>query len=157
MLQDKEIGFANAQALGTIADASSVASENNYHHNPILADNLTAGLVEIGTGQPLHIFVLVTTALVGASADLVVTLEADSTNAFPSATELYTLGTIPATSAAGYTLKSTIPQDLPVAASDAYYRLNFTASGAQLTSASVTAAIVHDLSVLKQYAGGYTV
>ena len=110
----------------------------------------------IGGGEELSVFLTVKSALAGAGAALVVTLETSASDTSWSTVDTQTLGTIPAVSAAGTPLKAKIDPGIQNAR---YARLCFTESGGTITGGFVWGGIVLDVddSDDTYYASGFTV
>jgi hypothetical protein len=145
MYLDAQLRFSNAQQVTTGSD-SGVASENIIDWNDIR---------DIGSGRPLYIVLLVTTAMTdsGSNSAMVATLETDDNSSFSSATTTQTLLTIPAVSAAG---TARYAQIYPGAANERYLRLKYTSTNGALTTGNFTAFITTDIDNFVAYADGLT-
>lgn len=141
MIIDKLLQFSDAQAV------TATAASTDY---------IDFGLPRnLGVGEELYIFVLVTTAMTDSGSDSTVTVsvECDSTSTFtPDTTK--TLFTFPAVSPAGTIKYARIsPDDIDLR----YCQLKYTVSGGNLSTGSFTAGIVKDIQAFKAYASGYTI
>jgi len=147
MLLDRELLFSDAQTVSS----SPTTSTDLVDFGPLFSGNTGR---DIGVGEELYVHVNVDTALTGASAAIVVTLETDDNTSFSSATTGQTIGTIAALSAAGTVLKAKID---PGALNERYARLVYTESGGTITGGALTAGIVLDVENQSYYASGFTV
>lgn len=143
MILDAHNLFSDAQAL-----TAAAASTNLIDLGPTTRD--------IGTGKPLYVVLNVDVALTDAGSDstVVVTIEQDTTAAFSSATAVQTLFTIAATAAIGTQYIATIA---PGVVTEEFIRLYYTPANGNLTTGSVTAALVETLESVKFYADGFTI
>jgi len=107
----------------------------------------------IGAGTPLYIESLVRTAMTDASSDstMTLTLETDDNTSFSSPTELQTIGTFSATSAAGTKLS------VGLVISDSvqrYIRVKYTVANGDLTTGKFSTYITTLSDVNTVYADG---
>lgn len=143
MITDKNLEFSRAQAITAAAGST----------NTIDLDDVR----DIGTGENLYLYCVVTTAFTDASSDstLTVALEGDSTDTItPDATQ--DLFVIPALSAVGaefiYRLN---PGMTPLQLR--YIRLKYTPNNGNLTTGSLTAIIVKDVQKWRAYNDNITI
>lgn len=143
MYLDNQNLFSDAQAITAAAASTST---------------IDLGAVrDIGTGEPLYVAINVDVAFTDSGSDstLTVALEGDSSESFtPDGT--CDLGVIPALSAIGDKFFFRLdPGATPL--QYRYIRLKYTPNNGNLTTGSVTAALVHNIEKWKAYAKGYTI
>lgn len=143
MYVDSQLLFSSAQAITAAAGSTNT---------------LDLGAVrDIGTGEPLYLVVVVTTALTdsGSDSSVTVAMEGDSTTSFtPDGTENVLL--VPAVAAAGDTFFAALnPGSLPLQYQ--YVRLLYTPNNGNLTTGSFTAFLTKDIAKYKAYAKNYTI
>lgn len=136
MIMDRQNTFSNTQAI-----TATAISTNVIDLGPLSAGNL---IRDIGSGEPLYLHVLVTTALdsAGEAATTTVTLESDSTaNLATSATVHWTSGSIAeaVVGVDGYWIAKGVP--LPSGAYERYLGVRYTIGTENFTSGNVTAWI----------------
>ena len=143
MILDKQNLFSDAQAVTAAAASTNVV-------------DLGATLRDIGSGQDLYVVVSCDVAMTDGSSDstLAVTLEQDTADTFGSATSLLTIGTFPATSAAGTRF---IVKLSPNLITERYLRLYYTPANGNLSTGSFTGALVMDVDTFRAYADGITI
>jgi hypothetical protein len=144
MILDSQLMFSDAQAI-----TAAAGSDNTV--------DMVKALNDVGTGQPMHVVLVVDVAFTDGSSDstLTVALEGDSTTSFtPDGSD--TLFTIPALAAIGDTFIGTVN---PGAAACAfrYLRLKYTPNNGNLSTGSVTAFLTSDIAKWKAYAKNYTI
>lgn len=143
MIFDAQNLFSQAQALTT------TAASTNYINLSQVRD--------IGTGEPLYLVCVVTTAFTDTGSDSTVTvaLEGDSSTTFtPDGTENQFI--FPALSAVGATKITRLdPGSAPLQYQ--YIQLKYTMTGGDLTTGAITAFLTHDIDKYKSYAKGYTI
>lgn len=143
MIQDALFQFSSAQAI------TAAAASTNY---------VDLGAVrDIGTGQALYVMVNVTVAFTDGASDstLDVSVYGDSTTTFtPDGQDK--LFTIPALAAAGALYFARLN---PGAASlqYRYIELYYSPNNGNLTTGTISAALVSDIQQFVAYAKGYTV
>ena len=109
---------------------------------------------DVAVGRELYALVTVTSALVGAGAQVAVTVETDDNPSFSSATTTQTLGTLAALAPAGTQIKVRLDLD---SVNERYIQLKYTVSGGTLTAGTVDADIgVLDVENEAYYASGYS-
>lgn len=110
---------------------------------------------DIGLGENLYIAITVDVAFTDAGSDstLAVSLETDDNSGFSSVAS-YALVTIPALAAAGSKYFVRIS---PAQLNERYAQLRYTPANGNLTTGSVTAAIVYDIDKQINYPKGYTI
>jgi hypothetical protein len=143
MIMDAQLLFSDAQAITAAAGSTNTI-------------DLGVGR-DIGTGEPLQIFVSIDVAFTdtGSDSTLTVALEGDSTTTFtPDAST--TLLTIPALAAAGNMYVATLSPGAD-AANYRYIRLKYTPNGGDLTTGTVTAGIVKNAPKQNYYADAITI
>lgn len=143
MILDKQHAFSEAQAI-TAAAAST--------------NSIDLGAVrDIGTGEPLYVAVVVTTAFTdtGSNSSLTVSLEGDSTTTFtPDGTQ--DLFSIPAVSAAGTVRYARLdPGAAPL--QYRYIQLKYTPVNGDLSTGAVSAYLVKDIQQFAAYADAITI
>lgn len=142
MILDAQNLFSDAQAI------TAAAASTNY---------IDLGAARnIGVGEPLFVVVTVDVAFTDASSDstLTVALEGDSSTTFtPDGSQ--TLFTIPALAAAGAKYTARISPDF--ASNYRYMQLKYTPNNGNLTTGSVTAALVHGVDAVSHYADAITI
>lgn len=143
MILDSQNRYSNEQAVTVTAGSTNVID-----HGPLATGNTGR---DLGAGEPLWLYILVTEAVTSDSAATVIfTLQTDTDVAFGSAAALYASAAIgKATLVAGYELK--IP--LPRGAWERHSRVHYTCSHT-LTAGKFTAAIVKDVADTAKYATG---
>jgi len=142
MFLDAHNQYSDAQAL-----TAAAASTNIIDHGVARS---------MGTGKPLYIVLVVDVALTDAGSDstVAVTLETDDNESFTSATSVQALFTVAATAAIGTRYYATLA---PGILDEQYSRLYFTPANGNLTTGSVTAAIVTNIEDFTHYPKGYTI
>lgn len=142
MIIDSQLKFSAAQAI-----TAAVASTNYVDLG--IARN-------IGVGEGLYVAVSVDVAFTdsGSNSTLQVDLYGDSTSTF-TPDGLQTLFILPALCAAGSIYFAKISPDF--ASNYRYIELYYTPANGDLTTGSITAAIVKDISKFTAYAKGYTI
>ena len=141
MILDKALLFSDAQAITAAAASTDYADLGSAR--------------DIGLGKTLYVAVTVDVAFTDAGNDstLTVALESDDNTGFATPTST-TLFTIPALAAIGNKYFAKISPD---AANQRYIRLYYTPNNGNLTTGSVTAAIVADIDKQVNYPKGYTI
>ena len=131
MILDAQNLFSDAQAL-TAAAASTNLIDLGHAYS------------RLGSGRTLYVHLNVDVALTDSGSDstIAVTIEQDTTAAFSSATAVQTLFTVTALSAIGDVYKAVIA---PGVITEQFIRLYYTMANGNLSTGSVTAAIVIDL------------
>ncbi len=150
MLSDKANLFSSQQI-----PAATIESTSSWHIGTLKAGNL--GIVQIGTGQPLHAFVQVQGTAMSGAATVTAAFVVDSVETLDaSPLVIHTFAVFAAASAIGELRTFTIPQDIAsFGATDQYYGIVYTVTGTNL--GAFDAGLVHDLSVLKQHVSGFLV
>ena len=139
---DRQIRFSNAQAV-----TAAAASE----------DAIDLGTArQLGDGSTLYIVVTCTTAMTDGSSDstLAVKVQSDSDSAFGSPTDVQTIGTFPATSAAG--TQFIVPL-MHFTTAERYIRLYYTPANGNLTTGSFTAFLTDSPQVWSAYPDAITI
>jgi len=141
MYIDAALLFSDAQAI------TAAAASTNY------ADLQSAR--DLGLGENLYVAVTVDVAFTdgGSDSTLAVSLESDDNTGFATPTSA-ALFTIPALSAVGAKFYARISPDQ---ANQRYIQLRFTPANGNLTTGSVTAAIVVDIDKSIIYPKGYLI
>lgn len=144
MLLDSQLLFSEAQAITAAADSTNVIDLSSARN--------------VGVGEDLFIFLLVTTAFTDSGSDstLTVALTTDDNASLSSDSTVQTLVTLPALAAAGtmYFFR------LPVATLNAYERyigLTYTPNNGNLTTGAITAGIIKDPQLYRNYASGFSI
>ena len=142
MILDSQLLFSDAQAL-----TATAASTNSVDFGSTL---------DLGLGQEIWVALNVDVAFtdVGSDSTITVTIENDGDSAFGSPTTVQTLGTFPALSAVGAAIFARIQ---PGAIVERYARLKYTTANGNLTTGSVTAAIVTGIQKQVIYPKGYVI
>jgi hypothetical protein len=142
MILDAQNLFSDAQAI-TAAAASTNLIDLGANRN-------------LGVGEDLYVHVNVDVAFTDASSDstLTVTVETDDNEAFSSPTTAQTIGTFPALSAIGASLKAKLQPDAIV---ERYMRLKYTPNNGSLSTGSVTAALVLGIQAYTSYADNVSI
>jgi hypothetical protein len=143
MILDSQLLFSDAQAI-----TAAAASTNSV--------DFGAGVKDLGLGESLFISINVDVAFTDAGSDstLTVDLQTDTDPAFGSPTTASTLTILPALSAIGKAVFVGIEPDVVL---ERYVRLYFTPNNGNLTTGSVTCAIVKDIQKQVIYPKGYTI
>jgi hypothetical protein len=143
MILDSQLLFSDAQAI-----TAAAASTNSV--------DFGAGVKNLGVGEQINIAINVDVALTDAGSDstLTVALQTDTDPAFGSPTTVKTLVTIPALAPIGAAYFASIEPDDVV---ERYVRLYYTPNSGNLTTGSVTAAVVKDIQKQVIYPKGYTI
>lgn len=143
MILDAQLQFSSAQAVTSAAGSTNIID--------------CGAARDLGTGEPLHVVVVCTTAMTDSGSDstLTVALEGDSTSTIsPDGTQ--DLFTIPALAAAGDTFIARLdPAAAPLAYQ--YLRLKYTPNNGNLTTGSFSAYLATDIQRWKAYAKNYTI
>lgn len=144
MYVDSQLLFSTAQAV-----TATAASTNSVDLGAVR---------DIGTGEPLYVVSIVTTAMTDAGSDstLIVSLEGDSTTTFtPDGTD--TLFTFPAVSAVGTTRIARLDPAM-AALQYRYIQLKYTpGAGGNLTTGSFTSFITNNVDRYVSYADAITI
>lgn len=142
MILDALALFSDAQALTATANSTS-------------SIDLTKTAQNIGVGENMYVHINVDVAFTDGSSDstITVTLVTDDNAALSSPTTVQTLGTFAALSAIGTRLIARIQPGT----FERYIGLVYTTANGNLTTGSVTAALVHDVDAYTSYAKGYTI
>ncbi len=142
MIIDSQLLFSDAQAL-----TAAAASTN-------LVD--LGAIRDIGTGEPLYVFLSVDVALTDSGSNSTVTVDAqtDDAAAFGSATTAQTLFTIAATAAAGTMYLACLG---PTLINERFLRLYYTMNNGNLDTGTVTAALVKNVQRYVSYANNFTI
>jgi hypothetical protein len=142
MILDAQNLFSDAQAI------TAAAASTNY---------IDFGAARnIGVGETLYVVVTVDVAFTDTSSDstLTVALQGDSTTTFtPDGTQQ--LFIIPAVAAIGAKYVAQIAPNF--ASNYRYMQLYYTPNNGNLTTGSVTAAIVHGIDAVTHFADGITI
>ncbi len=143
MILDSLLMFSDAQAVTSAAGSTNTID--------------TSEIRDLGTGTPLYVVVVVTTAMTDSGSDstLTVALEGDSTDSFtPDATR--SLFIIPALSAAGATFISPLhPAGAPEALR--YLRLKYTPNDGDLSAGNFSAFLTDNVHQVRLFAKNYTI
>lgn len=144
MIIDTNLRFSNAQAITAAAQSTNVL-------------DLHKSLRDAGTGKPLFLVTVVTTAFTdaGSNSTLTVALEGDATAAMVPA-KSRDLFIIPALAAVGDTFISPLH---PRGAVEAYQFLDlkYTPNNGDLTTGAVSSFLVEDVAAWAAYAKNYTI
>ncbi len=142
MILDAHNLFSDAQAITATAASTNLIDLSSIR--------------DIGVGRELYLIVIVDVAFTDAGSDstIAVTIETDSTAAFGSAATIQTIGTFAALAAIGTRLVARLAPD---ASWEQFIRLKYTAANGDLSTGSLTAALILDLQAFTAYAIGYTV
>ncbi len=133
MILDTENLFSDDQALTVTAVSTNVIDLTAAGTPP----NSNALIRDIGPGEPIDILIQLTVASGGTSPTLIVTLEKDTGEAFPSATVVATSATLTG-GAVGDRLSIRYMPDLT---DERFIRLNYTLGGTNPTY-TVTSGVV---------------
>lgn len=117
----------------------------------MVTKNLTRN---VGAGEQMWLFVLVTVAFTDAGSDstMTFTLETDNSASMASSVVLLTLPTFAALTAAGTLLLAPLPSSTLY---EAFLGLKGTVANGNLTTGSFTAGLTHDPHIWQAYASGY--
>ena len=142
MYVDAQIQFSDAQAV-----TASAASTNVYD---------AGSARDLGVGEELYLVSQLQTAMTDAGSDstVTVTIETDDNEAFSSATTIQTVGTFPATSAAGTRFVARLQPD---AGYERYIRVQYTVANGDLTTGSFDTFVTNNIQAFTAYPIGYTV
>lgn len=151
MYVDAENRFSNAQTVTTGSGSGSAPG--------VVSTNILNLGTERrpGTGQPVYIVVIVTTALEssGSNDAMDINLYSDSDSAWGSATFRQRVGTLPAVSAAGTVIIGTIN---PGILNEQYIGLYYISQTSDaFTAAGITSFLALDVDAWVAYAKGYTI
>lgn len=143
MYVDAQNLFSDAQAVTAAAASTNLI-------------DLGATRREIGTGQDVYCVVSCDIAMTDGSSDstLAVVLQSDDASTFGSATDRQTIGTFPATSAAGTRF---IVKVQPEILTERYIRLYYTPASGNLSTGSFTAFLTTDADTFRAYPDGFTI
>lgn len=146
MLTDNELFFSDAQAI------TASAASTNYLDLGIAGRN-------IGSGEELHLVMIVSTAFTDASSDSTVTasLQTDDNTSFSTATTIRTFDTLAALTAVGTTRIYKLEPFTAAGLYERYIQLYYTVAGGNLTTGAIKAFLTLDVQTWKAYASGYTV
>lgn len=144
MIIDSNLRFSNAQAITAAAASTNIVDMSIASRDP-------------GTGKPLYLVTVVTTAFTDAASNstLTVSLRGDSTSTItPDATR--DLFIIPALAAVGDAFIAPLH---PKGAVEAYRYLDvyYTPNNGDLTTGAVSTFIVEDVQAWAAYANNYTI
>lgn len=144
MYVDSHLLFSDAQAV------TAAAASTNYV-------DLSA-VRKMGVGQPLYLVVICVVAMTDSGSDstLAVILQTDDNTSFSSASEVMSLGSFAAVSAAGTRLIAPLPP-APANAFERYARVYYTPANGNLSQGSFDAFIALDIAAWSPYANGYTI
>jgi hypothetical protein len=141
-----------------ILDAQNLFSDEQAITVTAASSNIIDLGVErrIGTGEPLHVDVLLDEAMTDAGSDstITVTLESDDNSGFASPAVVATIGTFAALSAAGTRKLLIIPPDV---STERFIRLNYTVANGALTTGKVTAFVALGIDAYRSYADNITI
>ncbi len=143
MILDAQALFSDLQAI-----TATAVSTNAY--------DLKLAATDVGTGERLYVVLSVGVAFTDSGSDSTVAcaLVTDDNAALSSATAVQTLGTFAALSAVGTKLVVPIASNLTL---ERYIGVSYTVAGGNLTTGSITAAIVKDADLFKVYPKGYEI
>jgi len=143
MILDAQNLFSDAQAITATAVSTN-------------AIDLDAANIDLGSGENLYVHLNVDVAFTDSGSDstVTVTLVTDDNAALSSATAVQTLGTFAALTAAGTKIIARIQPNLTL---EQFVGLNYTLANGNLTTGSITAALVLDADTYKSYADGITI
>jgi hypothetical protein len=141
MFIDSQLLFSDAQAITAAAASTSSIDLSSAR--------------DIGLGENLYIAITVDVAFTDAGSDstLAVSLETDDNSGFATVAS-YALVTIPALAAVGSKFFVRIS---PAQMNERYAQLRYTPANGNLTTGSVTAAIVKDIDKQVIYPKGYVI
>jgi hypothetical protein len=144
MIEDKQLMFSEAQAITATANSTNVVDASVVRN--------------LGVGQPLYIFILVTEAFTdtGSDSTVAVSLVTDDNAALSSVATVASIVTLAALTAAG-TLHF---YRLPVALATPYERyiaLAYTVANGNLTTGKITAGIISDIQRWAAYGSGFSI
>ena len=110
----------------------------------------------LGVGEPLYVFAIVTTAFTDASSNSTMTLslETDDNTSFSSATTAQTLGTFAALSAIGTRLVARLQPDVII---ERYLRMKYTVANGDLSTGKFVAGLTHNIQAYTSYADNITI
>ena len=110
----------------------------------------------LGVGEPLYVFAIVTTAFTDASSNstMTLTLETDDNTSFSSATTAQTLGTFAALSAIGTRLVARLQPDVII---ERYLRMKYTVANGDLSTGKFVAGLTHNIQAYTSYADNITI
>jgi Bbp16-like protein len=120
-------------------------------------DYIDLGAVRnIGVGEDLYFFAVVTVAFTDASSNstMALTLETDDASTFGSPTTVQTIGTFAALSAIGTRLVAKLQPD---AILERFLRLKYTVANGDLSTGKFTAGITKDIQAYTSYADNITI
>jgi hypothetical protein len=140
MILDAYNTFSDDQAI-----TASAASTNVINLGPLAAGN---GTHDIGSGEELHLAIVVGTAFAGATS-LQVALETDSDEGFGAPTVVTQTAAIVT---ADLTKGAIFELILPKADYKQYVRTNYTVVGGPFTAGTVTTSIAETVDTQRQYA-----
>lgn len=144
MILDAQNLFSDAQAI-----TATAVSTNSIDLG------MTSGY-DLGAGEDLYVHLNVDVAFTDSGSDstVTVTLVTDDNAALSSPTAVQTLGTFPALSAVGAKIVACIQPGLSF---ERYVGLNYTLANGNLTTGSITAALVKDPDAYKSYPDAITI
>ncbi len=133
--------------------------DNNVAHLTTEAgtDYIDFGAIRnMGVGEPLYFFIVVTTAFTDSGSDstMTITLETDDNTSFSSATTAQTIGTFSALSAIGTRLVARLQPDK---INERYLRVKYTVANGDLSTGKFTAGLVKDIQAFTAYADAITI
>ena len=144
-IRDGQDTFSDSQAL------TAAAASTNYKNHQAVRN--------MGIGNELYIQTTIEVALTDAGSNSTVTvdLQRDDNTSFSSATTVATLYTIAAVAAAGTTYEARVPIDTSLPAGEWYYRIYYTMNNGDLSTGTVTTAIMANIRKYVAYAKNYVV
>lgn len=110
----------------------------------------------MGVGEELYFFAVVTTAFTDGSSNstMTLTLETDDSSSFGTATTAMTIGTFAALSAIGSRLVARLQPDV---INERYLRLKYTVANGDLSTGKFTAGLTKNIQAFTAYADNITI
>lgn len=144
MLLDSQLLFSEELAVTAAANATNVYDAGDVR--------------DIGAGEDLYVFGLVTTTMddTGDDSTLTVNLVTDDNSALSSASVVQELFTFSATSPAGTILYAKISPEAATAF-ERYVGIAFAPAGGDLSAGAFTVGIVKDIQMIRNYASGFSI
>lgn len=143
MILDELNMLSNAQAI-----TATAVSTNSI--------DLGAADIDLGSGENLYVHLNVDTAFTDSGSDstVTVTLHTDDDPALGSGTDVQTLGTFAALSAAGTKIIARIQPNLTLLR---YVGVKYTLANGNLTTGAISAYVAKDVDTSKAYADNITI
>lgn len=143
MYVDKQLEFSDAQAVTATANSENVV-------------DLGLAGEDIGAGQEMYVVIGLPVAMTDAGSDstVEVKLVQDDNDALSSPSDVQTIGTFGAASAAGSRLFARVAPD---AVTERYLGISYTVANGDLTTGSFDAFMTLDIDQFKAYASGFDI